>query len=105
MSAVIATWADVLDLFDRDLDTTGSIVDHTAESTAITTLAEWPPVTVGALPESLRGRAERILERQQERIAQLQEGIEQVRHQLDQVRPRATTGRHAAPPVYIDTRA
>jgi len=96
----VLDWADVLDIFDRDLDITGSIVDQTAEPTAVATLAEWPAVTVGALPESLRDRAEQILERQQQRIAQLQEGIEQVRHQLDQVRP---TGRHAA--VYIDTRA
>jgi hypothetical protein len=103
-TAAIAEWTDLLDTFERDLDITGSIVDHTAAPSTIETLSDWPSVTVSALPEPLRDRAVRILELQQERIAQLQEALEQVRHQLDQVRPRATAGRPEAASAYIDTR-
>lgn len=97
-------WTEALDTFDMSLAeaaqlvSTGQLIDSAFTSSA---LAWSAPTNLGPLPDSLRERASRILERQLAIAAQLTEAARAARQHLKVVDD--LTHRAPSVPVYIDT--
>lgn len=96
------TWAEALDLLDRDL----ALLEHLPSGTPVPDVEPWTaPTDLGPLPEHLAARARALLARQQDVLADLTAALAGNRQQArvaDSVR--AATGTPDRP-AYLDVRA
>jgi hypothetical protein len=91
-----AAWDALLDRFERELDATDLDADSPAGADPA---GEWTP-PAEPLPAELAERAQRVLERQRERMHQTRRELDDVREQLSALR-RVPSARTDAP-AYLD---